>query len=102
HQGYCFGETPFKSADGFAISTVASEVFSGSDAIVAVTVTNGGSGTVSGAVYSPVAEIVPQSFPGQPFPLTLQSTVLSALWVIGVENCCDAPAATFTRAGAMK
>jgi hypothetical protein len=64
---------------------------------VAVTITVAGSGTVAGAVYFPVASMVPQLAPEQPDPETLQTTswlTPFGLLPIGRDsfalNCCTA------------
>jgi hypothetical protein len=67
-----------------------------------VTVTAAGSGTDAGAVYFPVASIVPQLAPEQPVPATLQVTPWSAALVQAAVlvplaqlrlalNCCVPP-----------
>jgi hypothetical protein len=58
--------------------------------LVAVTVTMGGTGTVAGAVYSPLAEIVPALALGS----TLQVTAVLALPVTVAVNCCLPPITT--------
>ena len=72
-----------------AIVTVAVAALVGSAIDVTVTVTVGGTGTVAGTVYFPVASIVPQLAPVQPVPETLQVTAWLA--VVGLTlavNCC--------------
>jgi len=60
---------------------------------LAVTTTVGGLGTVAGAVYFPVASIVPQLVPVQLDPETLQVTDWSAPMGLTVAvNCCSPPA----------
>ena len=61
-----------KDSNGMSV-TVASSDFVESTTELAVTVTMAGSGTVAGAVYLPVASIVPQLAPAQPVPATLQA-----------------------------
>ena len=75
---------------------MADAVLIGSSANVAFTITLAGLGTLDGALYSPVAEIVPQAASVHPIPLTLQSTRLSASSLEVTENCCEAPAGSFT------
>jgi hypothetical protein len=59
---------------------------------VAVTVTVGGLGALAGAVYFPVASIVPQLGPAQPVPDTPQLTAGIAPHGLPVSvnavNCC--------------
>ena len=79
---------------GAAIVTVAVEDLPGSATLVAVTVTVAGEGTVAGAVYNPVALMVPQAAPVQPAPETEKLTeVLVAPVTVGV-NCCVPPVRT--------
>src|SRR6185503_134780 len=66
------------------IVSVASADFVESTADLAVTVIVAGSGTVAGAVYFPVASIVPQLAPEQPGPATLQV----ALWLAPLPGAC--------------
>ena len=67
-------EVGFTEKDSGGLSvTVASSDFVESTTELAVTVTMAGSGTVAGAVYLPVASIVPQLAPEQPVPATLQA-----------------------------
>jgi len=51
-------------------------------------------GTVLGALYKPVDEIVPQDEPTHPDPLTFQVTAVLALPVTVAVNCCCAFTAT--------
>jgi hypothetical protein len=55
---------------------------------VAVTITVAWDGTAPGAVYNPLAEIVPQVDPEQPGPLTLQVTAVFVVPVTTSANCC--------------
>jgi hypothetical protein len=56
---------------------------------LAVTVTVAGSGTIAGALYLPVASIIPQAAPEQPVPATLQSTAwLAPLGLTIALNGC--------------
>jgi len=59
----------------------------GSATEVAVTDTCGGLGTTDGAVYSPLADIVPQVAPVQPLPATLQDTAVFIALVTVAVNC---------------
>ena len=68
-----------------------------STADVALTITVAGSGTVAGAVYFPVASMVPQPAPEQPDPETLQTKFwLTPVGLLPSEkitfalNCCPA------------
>ena len=68
-----------------------------SRAEVALTITVAGSGTVAGAVYCPVASMVPQPAPEQPDPETLQTKLwLTPFGLLPSEritfalNCCRA------------
>src|SRR5512134_3941492 len=56
--------------------TVAATDFVVSACAVAATVTVGGTGTMEGAVYSPVALTVPHAAPVQPAPVTAQVTAV--------------------------
>jgi len=59
---------------------------------VAVRVTVAGVGAVAGAVYFPVASIVPQLAPVQPVPERLQVTAwLAPLGLTVAMNCCTPP-----------
>ena len=59
----------------------------GSATDVAVTETVGVAGTVDGAVYKPVAEIVPQDAPLQPLPARVHETDVLVEFVIVAVNC---------------
>ena len=75
--------------------TVAEADLLESAAEVAATATVGGLGIVTGAVYFPVAPIVPQLAPVQPAPETLQVTVwLAPLGPTAAVNCCESPTCT--------
>ena len=63
-----------KTAAAATIVTLAEADFVASAALVALTVTDGGEGTLIGATYSPLGEIVPQAAPAQPAPLTVHVT----------------------------
>jgi hypothetical protein len=58
-----------------------------SASLVALTVTVAGDGTVGGAVYSPVEEIVPQVDPLQPAPDAVQVTAVFDAPVTEAANC---------------
>ena len=75
--------------------TVAVTVAVGSATDLTVTTTVGGLGTVAGAVYFPVASIIPQLASVQPVPETLQVTAwLAPLGLPVALNCCTPPAVT--------
>lgn len=61
---------------------------------VATTVTCAGLGTAPGAVYKPLAEIVPQLAPEQPLPLTLQVTLVLDVPPTIAVNCSVFPVTT--------
>ena len=74
--------------DPVLIVTVAAPAFVASTSDLAVTVTGVGLGTVAGAVYFPLASMVPQLVPMQPTPDTLQVTAgLAPLGVTVDANC---------------
>ena len=50
-------------------------------------------------MYKPPAEIVPQSAPPQPKPVTLQTTAVLLVPVTAALNCCCAPVLSWTLAG---
>ena len=67
------------------IEAVADLVGSATD--VAVTDTWGGLGTVDGAVYRPLADIVPHEAPVQPLPTTLHETAVFVAFATVAVNC---------------
>jgi len=72
--------------------TAATAALAESATEVALTVTVGGLGAVVGAVYFPVASIVPQLAPVQPVPEKLQVTAwLAPLGLTVAVNCCTPP-----------
>jgi hypothetical protein len=79
------GET--LTTTGGTIVTVALADLLLSAADVAVTVTSAGLGTVPGAVYKPVDEIVPHAAPVQPDPARLQVTLVFVEPVTVALNC---------------
>lgn len=91
------GET--LTATGGRMVTDADAVFVLSAAEVATTVTSAGLGTVPGAVYKPLAEIVPQPAPEQPAPCRLHVTAVFVVLVTVAVNCCVFPATTFAVVG---
>ena len=69
--------------------TIAEADLLGSAAEAAVTVTVRGLATLTGAVYLPLASIIPQPAPVQPVPETFQVTAWLAPLGLTVEvNCC--------------
>jgi hypothetical protein len=62
------------TAAAATIVTLAEADFVGSAALVALTVTDAEEGTLIGATYNPLAEIVPHTAPMQPEPLTVHVT----------------------------
>ena len=75
------------SETGGMIVTDAVADLVGSATEVAVTDTCGGLGTADGAVYSPLAEIVPQAVPVQPLPARLQDTAVFVVLMTVAVNC---------------
>jgi len=67
------GLTLNKTAIAATIVTLAEADLVGSATLFAVTVTTGDEGTLAGATYSPLAEIVPHAASAQPAPLTVRS-----------------------------
>jgi hypothetical protein len=82
-------------SDDAAIVTVAVAVFDVSACAVAVTVTAAGFGTLAGAVYKPLAEIVPCVAS----PETCHVTVPFVAFVTVAENCCVCPVLTLAVVG---
>jgi hypothetical protein len=76
------------TATGGKMVTVAVADFNGFATETAVTVTTAGVGTVFGAEYTPLEEIVPHAASEQPAPATLHVTaVLEAPVTKAVNNC---------------
>jgi hypothetical protein len=75
--------------------TVAEADARGSSSETANTVTCGGVGTVAGAVYNPVAEMVPFAEP----PATLHTTLVLNVSVNAAVNCCVWLMTTFAIVG---
>jgi hypothetical protein len=90
------GETLTEVGDALVTVTVADADFAESACAVAVTVTCGGFGAVTGAVYSPVLEMLPLAAP----PATLQVTAAFDAPVTVALNCCVFPTATLAAVGA--
>jgi len=76
--------------------TVADADLVGSESKVAVTATIGGLGAVAGALYSPLALMLPQAEPLHPLPDKLQITSALELPLTVAVNCNWAPG--FSRA----
>jgi hypothetical protein len=100
----CVWPTPTVTAEGETETwicvkvTVAVAVFELSATLVAVMVTDAGSGSVAGAVYRPESLIVPELAP----PLSDQVTdVLEAFWTVAV-NCWVWPVSTVAEVGEME
>jgi hypothetical protein len=68
---------------------------------VATTLTRAGLGTVPGAVYKPLVEMVPQPLPEQPAPLRLHVTAVFVVFITVAVNCCVFPATTCAPVGEM-
>ncbi len=90
------GETLTELGVAVVTVTVADADFVESACEVAVTVACGGFGTVAGAVYSPLLEMVPFEAP----PATLQATAVFDVPVTVAVNCCVLPTATLAAVGA--
>lgn len=91
------GETDTET--GGMTVTVAVLDFVGSATDLAVTETRAGFGTVDGAEYSPLDDMVPQPAPEQPLPVTLQVTAASGVSETVAVNCCWALTRTWAVAG---
>jgi hypothetical protein len=87
------------TATGGRIVTDADAVLVLSAVEVATTVTSAGLGTAPGAVYKPLAEIVPQLVPEQPAPVRLHATAVFVVLVTVAVNCCVFPVTTFAVVG---
>jgi hypothetical protein len=68
---------------------------------MAATVTVAGFGTVAGAVYKPLEEIVPAEELPPAVPFTCQVTAVFLLFATVAMNCCSAPAPTAAEVGEM-
>ena len=84
---------------GITIVIVAEPVVCPSAMDTALIVTIAGLGAVSGAVYRPLEETVPQLAPEQPDPTTLQSTPVIVVPVTFAVNCSVRPIGTCAEAG---
>ena len=85
----------FDGADFVVIVTVAVPVFDVSFSDVAIITTCAGVGTVAGAAYSPLAEIVPFALPPATFQVTAVLNVSSTVAL----NCCVVLMTMFTPVG---
>src|SRR5580693_2372206 len=85
----------FEGCDVLVIVTVAVPVFVESFSDVAMITTCAGVGTVVGAVYKPVVEIVPFALP----PDTVQVTAVLNVSCTVALNCCVFPITMFTPVG---
>ena len=81
------GDTEIPTTFPEVIVTVADPDLVGSDSKVAVTATMGGLGTFAGAVYSPLALMLPQADPLHPLPDMLQITRALGLPLTLAVNC---------------
>jgi len=79
------------TTDPEVIVTVADPDLVGSDSRVAVTATTGGLGAAAGAVYNPLALMLPQADPMHPLPDMLQITRALAFPLTLAVNCNCAP-----------
>ena len=79
--------------------TVADPDLVGSESKVAVTATIGGLGVVAGAVYRPLALMLPQPDPLHPLPDTLQITSPPELPLMTAPNCNWVPGFSWLEAG---
>jgi hypothetical protein len=83
-----------RTAAAATIVTLAEAVLVGSVALVALTVTNCGKGTLIGATYIPLAEIVPQVVLMQPAPLAVHVMAVLEVPLIFAEKACVFPTAS--------
>lgn len=84
---------------GTAIFTCAEADFVVSACDVTVTFTDGGFGTVAGAVYNPADEIFPHALPVQPVPEMLHDTRVLEVPLTFALNCLELEGATVAEAG---
>jgi hypothetical protein len=77
-----------ETVTGGMIVTVPVADFVGSATDVAVTDTVAGLGTADGAVYKPLAVIVPQDDPMQPLPAKDHDTAVLLAFATVAVNCC--------------
>jgi hypothetical protein len=93
------GEICFKTGAGYARAAVAEPDFVVSAWLTAVMVTDGGFGAESGAMYSPLLEIVPTELFPPVTPFTCHVTTVLAVPVTVAVNCCVPFTRTFADAG---
>lgn len=84
---------------GTAIFTCAEADLLVSACDVAVTVTDGGFGTIAGAVYNPADEIFPQALPEQPAPEMLHDMSVLEVPLTLALNCLEPEGATVAEVG---
>ncbi len=84
---------------GTAIFTLAGADLLVSACDVAVTVTEGGFGTIAGAVYNPADEIFPQALPVQPEPEMLHETSVLEVPLTSALNCLEPEGAIVAEVG---
>ena len=109
------GDIEIATTDPEVMVTVADPDFVGSESKVAVTATIGGFGDFAGAVYRPLALMLPQASSLQPLPDMLQMTrvlelpltvavncnwALGFIWAEGGDTLTEAPATNVTVANA--
>ncbi len=94
-----FGLTDVSTGTGFCSVTALLPVFVASAALVAVTVTVFGVGRLAGAVYNPVALIVPVAALPPTAAFTDHVTVAFEFPVTAAANDCVAPARSVAVAG---
>lgn len=85
------GEIEIPTTVPEVIVTVADPDLVGSDSKVAVTATIGGFGALAGAVYNPLALMLPQADAVHPLPEMLQITRVLELPITFAVNCNCAP-----------
>jgi hypothetical protein len=83
-----------KTATAVTIVTLAEADLLGSATLVALTVTDGGEGTLIGATYKPLVEIVPHAAPVQPEPLTVHVIAPLEVPLTFQEKLCVPPTAS--------
>jgi hypothetical protein len=83
-----------KTATAATIATFAEADVVRSATLVAFSVTVAGEGTLDGAVYNPLVEIIPHAIPVQPAPLTVQISAVFEPPVTFPANCCVCPDVT--------
>ena len=93
------GDIEIATTDPEVMVTVADPDFVGSESKVAVTATTGGFGDFAGAVYRPLALMLPQAGALQPLPDMLQITRGLELPLTVAVNCAWAPGFSWTEGG---